>query len=699
MDKKNAHGAPGLKAKWTSSSKDGVGKALNGASNVAFTISHGIINEVYFPREDIACIRDMGLIITDGKDFFSEEKRDCGHVTKMMKDGVPAYKVTNTCQEKKFQIIKEIITDSYRNTVLQKINFKAKNSSATYHLYVLLAPHLNNHGAKNSGWTGQYNGIQMLYAESDGLCLALACTSKFLKRSAGYVGSSDGWTDLHQHKKMQWEYTHADDGNIALTAEIDISEQTEFTLALGFGETADEASVHAYGSLLDGFDSLQHWYMKDWEKWTKSLKHLPAKNYKVSAMAMRMHEAGSFPGGVIASLSIPWGETKGDDDEGGYHVVWPRDLAESAGGFLALEAYDDAMRIINYLMSTQKADGSWPQNMWLEGTPHWKGLQIDQTAFPVLIVERCYRNKIIQKERMKRYWPGIKRAISFLIKHAPFTEQDRWEEEEGYSPFTIAVSIAGILAGAEMAEANDEKKLAEECREKADEWNSNIEKWTYVTGTSLAKKYDVEGYYIRINPYKSIDANELGDRTIDLKNHKDGKGKTAINELVSIDALALVRFGLRAANDPKILNTIKVIDGVLKVETPNGPCWHRYNNDGYGEHKNGEAYDGTGIGRTWPLLTGERAHYEVAAGNITEAKKLLKAMDAFSNNGLLSEQIWDTDDIPEKELFFGQHSGSAMPLTWAHAEYVKLCASIGAKKVFDMPPQTVERYIKKDKND
>ena len=165
--------------------------------------------------------------------------------------------------------------------------------------------------------------------------------------------------------------------------------------------------------------------------------------------------------------------------------------------------------------------------------------------------------------------------------------------------------------------------------------------------------------------------------------------------MVSIDALALVRFGLRAADDPKILNTIKVIDDVLKVETPNGPCWHRYNNDGYGEHKNGDAYDGTGIGRAWPLLTGERAHYEIAAGRVTEAKRLLKAMDAFSNNGFLSEQIWDTKDIPGKELIFGKHSGSAMPLTWAHAEYVKLCASIGAKKVFDMPLQTQERYLNK----
>jgi glucoamylase len=695
MDKKYAPGAPGIKPKWTSSAKSGIGKALNTASQVSFSLSHGILNEVYFPREDIACIRDMGLIVTDGKDFFSEEKRDCDHSIKFMKAGVPAYKITNTCHQKKFDITKEIIADPFRNTILQKIKFKVKTKSAsTYRLYVIVAPHLNNRGENNTGWTGDYKGVPMLYAFRDGLCLALACTNKWLKRSVGYVGSSDGWIDLHQHKQMQWEYTQADNGNIALTAEIDLSENTEFILALSFGRSVNEASNHARGSLLDGFETLKKAYIASWEKWINSLQNHEAKNYKISASVMRIHESRTFPGGIIASLSIPWGASKSDDDKGGYHVVWPRDLSECAGGFLALKSNDDTMRILNYLMSTQKADGSWPQNMWLEGTPHWKGLQIDQTAFPILIVERCDRAKAIADERMKRYWPGLKKAISFLIQNGPYTQQDRWEEEKGYSPFTIAVSIAALLAGADLAEKNNENELAGYCREIADCWNNDIEKWTYVTGTSLAKENDIDGYYIRINPYKNLSANELGERTIDLKNHHNGKGQTKLTTLISVDALALVRFGLRAADDPKILNTIKVIDALLKVDTPNGPCWHRYNNDGYGEHKNGEPYDGTGVGRAWPLLTGERAHYEVAAGNISGAKNLLKAMDAFSNNGLLSEQIWDTDDMPGKGLFFGQHSGSAMPLTWAHSEYIKLSDSIRAKAVFDMPPQTLERYVK-----
>ena len=204
----------------------------------------------------------------------------------------------------------------------------------------------------------------------------------------------------------------------------------------------------------------------------------------------------------------------------------------------------------------------------------------------------------------------------------------------------------------------------------------------------------MDGYYIRINPYIDVPAEQLKDKYIHIANRDKEDGRMLVNEVICVDALALVRFGLRAPDDEKILNTIKLIDATLKVETPFGSCWHRYTKDGYGEDEHGNPYDGKGIGRAWPLLTGERAHYEIAAGNFNEAKKLMRAMEAFANNGLLPEQIWDTDDIPDKKLFFGRPSGSAMPLTWAHAEYIKLCASVKEKKVFDMPHQTQERYIK-----
>jgi glucoamylase len=167
------------------------------------------------------------------------------------------------------------------------------------------------------------------------------------------------------------------------------------------------------------------------------------------------------------------------------------------------------------------------------------------------------------------------------------------------------------------------------------------------------------------------------------------------SHLISPDALALVRFGLRAADDPRIGDTAKVIDALLKVETPNGATWHRYNDDGYGEHEDGSPFDGTGIGRVWPLLSGERAHYELAAGRGEIAKTLLSAMESFANeSGFISEQVWDSSDIAERELYFGRPSGSAMPLVWAHAEYLKLRRSLRDGRLFDQPPQTVQRYLK-----
>jgi glucoamylase len=203
----------------------------------------------------------------------------------------------------------------------------------------------------------------------------------------------------------------------------------------------------------------------------------------------------------------------------------------------------------------------------------------------------------------------------------------------------------------------------------------------------------VDGYYVRIAPPETADASSPAEGFVPIKNRPPGQNLEPATHIVSPDALALVRFGLRAADDPRILNTVKVIDALLKTDMPAGPAWHRYTDDGYGEHENGDPFDGTGIGRAWPLLTGERGHYELAAGHKQRAQDLLNSMTAFANEGgLLPEQIWDADDIPEKELFFGRPAGSAMPLVWAHAEYVKLCRSLADGAVFDMPPQTVKRY-------
>jgi glucoamylase len=696
----DAPGRPGIEPRWTSSAKSGVGTAADPASQVWFTVSHGILNEIYWPEVDRACTRDMGFIVTDGKEFFSEEKRHTRHTCSYLASGVPGFRLINECEHGRYKIEKEIITDPRLDVLLMRTRFAATNDSDELSVYILLAPHLDDGGAHNSAWVDKLWGEDFLFAERNGNALALGCSVAFLKCSAGYVGFSDGWQDLHQHRQMQWTYRRAADGNVALTAQIDLQKcGGEFVLALGFDSSPVGAAHHVRASLLDGFNGARDEFVRGWKKWQKPLE-VPAQEkskgglnyYRISTAVLHTHQAKKFPGGIVASLSIPWGFAKGDADRGGYHLVWVRDLAQITGGLLAAGAALGAARILRFLAVTQEADGSWPQNMWVTGVRYWRGIQMDEIAFPILLTATALREKLIDEAELHRLWPMVRKALSFLTKYGPTTEQDRWEEVGGYSPYTIAVEIAALLEAADIA---PEPSLADFLRETADKWNANVERWTYVTNSELAKKCGVEGYYVRIAPVAK-DGGAPTSGQIQMKNVSHQVFSPA-ESIVSIDALALVRFGLRAPDDARIVNTLRVIDSLLKIETPHGPCWHRYNHDGYGEHQDGSPFNGTGIGRAWPLLTGERAHYELAAGHEKEARRLMKTMEAFtSDGGMIPEQIWDAQDIPERALYFGRPSGSGMPLVWAHAEYIKLSRSIRDGKVFDMPPAPARRYLSKD---
>ena len=249
-----APGSPGIPPRLTSSAKTGVGTAHNPQSPLWFTFSHGILNELYYPGIDQACSRDMEFIITDGKDFFSEEKRNATSITTCLIEGVPAYRIINTCEQVIYSIEKEIITDPQRPVLLQRTRFKSlKVSPGNYRLYVLLAAHLANRGFGNTAWVEDYKGVPMLFAMRDGSALALACSVPWVKRSVGFVGFSDGWQDLSAHKKMTWEYSRAENGNVALTAEIDLQQSKgEFVIAVGFGSNAAEAANRARASLQEG---------------------------------------------------------------------------------------------------------------------------------------------------------------------------------------------------------------------------------------------------------------------------------------------------------------------------------------------------------------------------------------------------------------------------------------------------------------
>ena len=694
-----APGWPGIQPRWTSSAKSGLGTAMLESSRVWFTISHGILNEIYYPRVDQACVRDLGLIVTDGESFFAEVKRNCTTVVESVEDGVPALLLTSTHRGGRFRIVNQVIADPLSDAVLMHIRLDDLGRGGL-RLFAILAPHLVNGGAHNRAWRGAYKGDQMLFAYGDGSNLAFAADQPFLASSVGFVGVSDGWQQLSRSFRLTDQYDTATDGNVALTIELAQGPQGASVVAVGFGRSAADAGFHAHSALMTPFETVLNAYAAGWRAWQASLRTLERRTrghnmYRVSTAVLHSHETPNFPGGFIASLSIPWGFSKSDDDMGGYHLVWPRDLCETAGALLACDADAAVARILRYLRTTQEADGSWPQNCWLDGSAYWRGVQLDECAFPALLLDMATRTGAVKLPVLKTYWQMVRNAAGFVMRNGPRTKQDRWEENAGYTPFTLAVAVASLLAAAEIADELDMDGASDVLRDTADAWNEQIEDWIYVQDTPLAREAGVSGYYIRIAPESPETLGPDLHGQVQVRNHEAGQGSISADALVSTDALALVRFGLRAPDDPRILNTVTVIDKLLKVDLPQGPGWHRYNMDGYGERADGRPFDGVGIGRVWPLLAGERAHYALAAGRRAEAEALLATIEAgTSSGGLIPEQVWDGPPIPERELEPGQPSGSAMPLVWAHAEYVKLLRSLADGAVFDLPPHTVRRYLK-----
>ncbi len=340
--------APGPKPHWASSAKTGVGTAINPDSELWFSLTHGIVSEVFYPFVDCACIRGMGFIVTDRKQWMSDELHNATSEVSYLADGVPAFRMHNKCREGRYEIVKSILSDPHRAALLQTTEFRAlEGSLADYALYVLVAPHLNNQGADNTAWVGEFKGMPMLFARRGDYALALACTAPWLKRSAGFAGESDGRLDLEQHKQMLWTYDRAEHGNVVLTAEVDLATcDGRFVMALGFGRDEDDAAHRARASLMQGFPAARDRYVADWQDWQNSLNPLKgsvdhAENlYKISAAVIRTHESKEFPGGIVASLGTPWGVSKGDQDKG-YHVAWPRDLIQSVGGLLAAGGHKD----------------------------------------------------------------------------------------------------------------------------------------------------------------------------------------------------------------------------------------------------------------------------------------------------------------------------------------------------------------------
>jgi glucoamylase len=699
VDNKNgAFGQPGIRPRWTHGGKDGVGTAYAASSRIWFTLWNGIITEVYYPTVDRPQLRDLQYLITDGKSFFHDEKRHLKHKFERLSDHALGYRCTNSDPDGRYAIVKEMITDPHLACVLQRTKLTGDEAFISQlQLYALCAPHLEVGGWGNNGYVAELNGRKILMAQKEGTWLALAASVPFSRTSCGYVGRSDGWTDLSGNFQMDWEFDHANDGNTALTGQLDLSAHREFTLALAFGDTQHHAITTLFQALDTPFDDHHKRYKEQWDR--TSAHQMPLEKassdngslYHSSFSLMLAHEDKSYPGALIASLSIPWGDAAGDKDQGGYHLVWTRDMVNSASALLASGESATPLRALIYLAVSQQEDGGFAQNFWVNGNPYWRGIQLDEVAFPILLALRLSQQKALQEVDP---YPMVLKAASYLLRHGPVTQQERWEEASGYSPSTLASNIAALIGAAYFCRQRADKAAAEYLEQYADFLESHIDAWTVTTEGTLVP--GIRRHYIRIRP-DDVDnpdpAEDPNSGILKIANLAPGtQNSFPAKEVVDAGFLELVRYGIRKPNDPIIVDSLKVVDAVLKVDTPMGPVWRRYNHDGYGQRGNGGPYVGWGQGRAWPLLTGERAHFELAAGR--DVKLFIRAIEGFASaTGLLPEQVWDEKDKPDAHMFLGRPTGSAMPLMWAHAEYVKLLRSVSDGRVFDLIPEAAERYL------
>ena len=696
-NKSLAFGSPGMSPRWTSSTKDGVGTAYSASSRVWFTLSHGILNEIYYPTIDRPQIRDMQFLITDGQTFFHEERRHLETEIEELDRWSLGYRIVNSDPQKRYRLIKQVIADPHQPCVLVHVQLEGEEGLLKRLMaFALVAPHLGVGGWGNSIRQHEILGRRILLASKGRTFLAIGSDVGFRRLSCGYVGASDGWQDLKDNLRMDWEFDRAENGNVAGIGELDLSEKKEFTVALAFGDGQHAAITALVQSLAIPFAQHRERFTAQWRRVTEldNLDRFASDGgflYRNSQQLLLAHEDKTFAGAMIASASIPWGDHKGDDDVGGYHLVWTRDAVQSATALLASGRKETARRALVYLACSQAPDGSFPQNFWIDGTPYWHGIQLDEVAFPVILAWRLWKaDGLVDFDP----YPMVLAAARFLVRHSPATQQERWEESSGYSPSTLAAIIAALICAADFARSRQQQSAASFLEEYADFLESHVERWTVTTDGTLVP--GISRHYIRIHPSPcdgGIPDEDPNAGDLRIPNRPPGaRFIFPAKDIVDAGFLELIRYGIRRPGDSLIEDSLRVVDAVLKVDTPFGPCWRRYNHDGYGERPDGGPFEGWGQGRAWPLLTGERGHYELAAGR--DRKPYTTALERFASGaGMLPEQIWDESDRPKRRLFLGKPAGSAMPLMWAHAEYVKLLRSVADERIFDLIEPVAARYL------
>lgn len=676
-----APGAPGADASWTSAGKQAVGTSNTLESKVWFTLQGGALTEVFWPTADLPNVQVLEFAVVDPSSRKVEtEREDSTHEVQVLNYHSLSFRQINTATNGGWKISKTYTTDPQRNSVLIDVKFETRNRFLT--LYVYFDPSLNNSGMQDTGWT---EGGSLVANEAD-KSTALLVSGGFSEITNGFYRVSDGLNQLKQNGRIATTYARAENGNVVQLAKI--NQPARFTLALGFGKSANEALVTARSSLARGFQACRRQYEDGWRRVVRRLPKVEPKyqaQFNLAALVLNAHEDKTFRGANVASLSSPWitGAAANNPHVGGYHLVWPRDLYHVATAYIALGDKAAARRALDYLFNVQqRADGSFPQITWVNGKPLGDAVQMDEVSFPLILAYYLGRTD------RATYFKHIKRTADYIVRNGPVTQQDRWEEKPGYSPATIAAEIAGLVCAAEIAKQNGDGGSARTYLATADDWARQVESWTATTNG----RYSNGSYYLRLTQKGKPNQGER----IELNNNA---GVADEREIVDPSFLELVRLGVKSPHDPLIERSLAAVDQLIRVKTPHGDAWYRYVRDGYGEMADGRPWnwDGkyTGNGHLWVLLTGERAQYEIARGEFAQARKRLDTMMGFANQGMmLPEQVWDKPIGPRSDLSFGEGTGSATPLAWSAAQFIRLVMNLRARKNLDTPDIVAARYAK-----
>ncbi len=737
-----APGAPGSDSYFDLARKDCVGTARNTTSKVWFTVADGVLSDTYWPTVDATNVHTLQYLVTDGHSFSDLQTRNMTYNVVPDPTGMSCTVVASNAAHG-YRITTTYIADPARNAVLMRTSFRGPSS---YQLYLRLDPLAGGTGGGGSQNAGANtaliastrvpvafnmntttNAVNRNYAVP--AYMALESSNGFSDASVGYADSaSDGVTMLDAFHPLT-AYTAAPNGHVTLTAAVALPRDHTVNLALGFGTTEDRAESVAAASVKQRFDDAFFNYERQWLRYDSGLRRpslrlglAAAHEYYESVNVVKASEDKTFPGAIAAGLASPWGQAvpAGDFTNGAptyfgsYREVFARDLYEAFAGLLVAGDIHTARNATLFLFDRQQQpDGSMPRNSLENGkpAPDTGGLQLDETSYPILMAWQSgladdswlYRNHVIP-------------AADFLVAHGPSDGVERWEEQSGYSPSTIAAEIAGLTAAASIARANHDRAHERIYQATADYFARNIKNWTLTTDGPYAARY-----FIRLS--KTGDPNASVNYALNNGNNTQEPQQN----IVDAGFLELVRLGVLPASDPDVQTSLRVIDQVIERNTPSGPGFYRYgyssteSTDGYGDcylpaggtNATGCSPSGapwpttdTGTGHLWPVLSGERGEYEVAGGDRGFAGQLLTSMrNMTSGQGLEPEQAWEDPNLAASpfgsdprtaSIGFtdGQPAGSASPLTWAQSQYARLALALSTGRNLETPDIVTDRYVR-----